>query len=88
MAVLKRVSDGRGDSGSRVESIKFKDDGSFDKVVGNRPIVGYSLLVGSVTARSYSTKDYWLTTEVIEILDERDDYIKFKTSNSEYEFWK
>jgi len=91
MAVLRRIRDGKGDEGSRVEAIKWTDDGKFKEVVGHKPIIGCSLLVGSVTARSYSTKDYWLTTEVTEILEEKEDegrwYVKFKTGNSEYEIW-
>jgi len=91
MAVLRRISDGQGDEGSRVEAIKWNDDGTFNKVVDNKPVVGCSLLVGSVTARSYSEKDYWLTTEVTEILEEKEHngglYMKFKTGNSEYEIW-
>jgi hypothetical protein len=94
MATLKRVSDGAGDQGVRVEAIKWKEDGTIDKIVDNRPVVGCSLLVGSLTARSYSDKDYWLTTEVTEILEEkyndneRLEYCKFKTGHSVYEIWK
>lgn len=87
MATLKRVGDGAGDSGARVEAIKWNDDGTFKEVVANKPVVGCSLLVGSVTARSYSSQDYWLTTTVTEIIEEREDYIRFKTGNSEYELF-
>jgi hypothetical protein len=91
MPQLIRVSDGAGDAGSRVEAIKWNDDGTFKEIIGRRPMVGCSLLVGSVTARSFSDKDYWLTSPITEILeeDERDDgyYCKFKTLNSIYEFF-
>jgi hypothetical protein len=30
----------------------------------------------------------WQTTSVTEILEEREDYIKFNTLNSTYELWK
>ena len=90
MAQLRRLSDGKGDNGSRVEAISWNEDGSFKEIVGNRPIVGCSLLVGSVTARSYSKQDFWLTTEITEILEEKEEndslYVKFKTGNSIYEF--
>ena len=33
----------------------------------------------------YST---WLTTTVTEIVDNNDDYVKFKTNNSNYELFK
>lgn len=86
MATLRRTRDGAGDSGARVEAISWNEDGTFKEVVGNRPTIGCSLLVGSVTARSYSGQDYWLTTPVTEILEEREGYVKFSTGNSEYEF--
>ena len=91
MARLMRVSDGRGDSGSRVEAIQWNEDGTFKEVVGNRPIVGCSLLVGGLTARTYSDQDWWLTTPVTEILEEEENdgdlYVKFRTENSIYEFY-
>jgi len=90
MAILRRVSDGKGDEGSRVHAIKINKDGS-QEIMGDKPIVGCTLMVGSVTARSYSDKDYWWTTEVTEIIEEKEDdgrlYMKFKTGNSEYEIW-
>ncbi len=52
MAKLIRESDGEGESGARSEAIQWKEDGTFDKVVSNRPVVGCSMLVGSVTART------------------------------------
>jgi len=92
MPRLIRKSDGAGDSGARSEAIQWKEDGTYDKVVSNRPTLGCSMLVGSVTARSYSQQDYWLTTKVTEILEEKEQedgrlYVKFKTGNSIYEFW-
>jgi hypothetical protein len=73
------------DSGERVESIKYDDNGKFVGIVGNKPIVGCSLLVGSVTARSYASQDYWITTAITEIVEETNEYILFKTGNSTYE---
>ena len=91
MAKVRRVSDGKGDEGARSQAIQWyvrgKKKGQFKKVVSNRPTVGCSMLVGSVTARSYSSQDYWLTTVVTEILEDRGDYVRFKTGNSEYEWW-
>lgn len=88
---LRRTRDGAGDSGARSQSIKWDENGKFNKVVGYVPTIGCSMLVGSLSARTYSGSDYWLTTEVTEILEEinSDDvhYVKFKTGNSEYEWW-
>lgn len=92
MAILKRTSDGAGDMGARSEAIKWKEDGTLKEVVSRYPTVGCSMLVGSINARTYSEKDYWLTTEVTEILEEKEEkdgqpYFKFKTGNSTYEYW-
>ena len=87
MPKLKRISDGEGFSGARSEAIMFNEDGSFKEVVSERPTVGCSMLVGTITASSYSYRDYWLTTEVTEIIEEEVNYIKFKTKNSTYEWW-
>ena len=86
MARLSRIPDGAGDEGARSEAIKWNDDGTMDKVVGRKPTVGCSMLVGSLTSRSYSRQDYWLTTVVTEILEDTEDYVKFKTENSIYEW--
>jgi len=86
--LLKILPDGKYEfmeGGARSESIKFNGDGTH-KIVGHTPIVGCCMLVGSVTARSYSDRDFWITTEVLEILENTDDVVKFKTKNSIYEW--
>lgn len=92
MARLRRISDGEGDEGSCSQAIRWykrgPKKGQFKEVVSNRPTVGCSMLVGSVTARSYSKRDYWLTTIVTEIIEDKEDYVRFRTGNSEYEWWK
>jgi hypothetical protein len=87
MAKLRRVSDGAGDCGSDSQAIKWNEDRTFKEVISHKPTVGCSMYVGSGTARSYQYQDYWLTTEVLEILEETDDYVRFRTKNSEYEWW-
>ena len=91
MAKLIRESDGEGEVGGRSEAIQWKEDGTFDKIVSNRPTVGCSMLVGSVTAGTYSDRDWWLTTKVTEILEEKEEdgilYVRFKTGNSIYQYW-
>jgi len=91
MATLLKIhDDGREEfkeGGARVDAIKYTN-GLFDSVAGHKPIVGCSLLVGSVTARSYSDQDYWLTTEITEILEETEEYCLFKTLNSTYKLLK
>jgi hypothetical protein len=65
-----------------------------DKIIeqNGRPKVGAAMIVGSPYARTYSRQDWWQTTPITEILEERieedgTEYVRFKTGNSEYE-WK
>lgn len=92
--LIKIHQDGREEfkeQGARVEAISWNEDRTYKEVVDSIPVVGCSLLVGSVTARSYSAQDYWLTTVVTEILEDRRsedgmiELIRFKTENSVYE---
>jgi len=76
------------EGGARSEAIKWDKEAGKTEVVGHRPMVGCSMLVGSVTARSYSDQDWWLTTEVLEILEETEDKVRFRTLNSIYEWLK
>jgi hypothetical protein len=72
------------ESGARVDAIGWDEGGNFKEVKGHEPIVGCSLLVGSVTARTYGNQDYWLTTTITEILEKTEEYWLFKTQNSTY----
>jgi len=92
MARLRRVSDGRGDEGASVLAIRQNPEtGKLESKQTAMPIIGWALQVGSVTARSYSNQDWWMTTPVTEILEAKPEgdlmYVKFKTGNSIYEFW-
>lgn len=92
MATLLKIHpDGREemkDGGARVDAIKYDNEGIYEGVAGHEPIIGCSLLVGGITARTYSHQDYWLTTEITEILEKTDDYVIFKTLNSTYKLLK
>ena len=88
MATLLKIHDDEyeefKDGGARIDAIKYDDNGIFECIAGHEPIIGCSLLVGSVTARSYSNQDYWLTTTVTEIIEQTNKHIMFKTLNSTY----
>ncbi len=84
MPILRRVSDGAGDSGASSEIIHWNKDGTVKSIKQGRPELGASVRVGSVTARTYSHQDWWMTTEVTEILEDTPDMVRFKTKNSEY----
>lgn len=84
---LKRVSDGAGDCGPMSLLLRRNKDTGEDEYKRNaRPEVGWQMQVGSPYARTYSWQDYWHCTEITEILEERDNYVRFKTRNSEYEW--
>jgi hypothetical protein len=52
-----------------------------------RPRVGVAMRVGVVYARTYQEQDWWQTTMITEILEESENYVKFRTGNSVYEWW-
>ena len=92
MPSLRRTRDGSGDVGASVVAIRENPEtGELEHKQTDRPLVGWALQVGSVTARSYSNQDWWMTTPVTKILeaDLTDDYCyyKFETGNSVYEYW-
>jgi len=85
MARLVRESDGEGYYGSRVEAW----DRVEKKCVGNEPMIGYCLLVGTIGAGTYSTRDWWRTTEITEIVSQDEDKMVFKTvSGSTYTLYR
>ena len=70
-------------------SINFVEGDEGKAVVeeNGRPRVGVQVKVGTYMARTMQYQDWWQTTFITEILEEEENYIKFKTGNSIYE-WK
>ena len=62
--------------------VEWNDKGRF-KAKHDKPAIGYSLIMSP-----FNQFFTWQTTSVTEILEEREDYIKFKTQNSNYELFK
>ncbi len=85
---LRRTRDGAGDSGPMADIGRYnRDTGKNEWERGEKPRVGWCVRVGSPYGRTFVAQDYWTTTPVTEILEERDDgYVRFKTGNSEYEW--
>ena len=90
MPQLKRVSDGEGFNGIAVDAIKLNEDGT-SEIIGHVPTIGCCLRVGSLIAGTYSARDFWTTTPILEFIKEtevnKEYYLKFRTENSVYEFW-
>ena len=76
--ILTRLDDGLVKRGDRVLYVEWNEDNTF-KETHDDPQVGRSLLLDP--RFSYT----WLTTTITEIVEQRKDYVKFKTQNSLYE---
>ena len=79
---LVRERDGLTKFSEKVIWLEFNTDGRF-KVKHDTISIGYSLLMSP-----FSQAFTWQTSSVTEIIEAREDYIKFKTGNSNYELFK
>jgi hypothetical protein len=79
---LVRERDGLTNQSKDIKWLEWNEEGRV-REDHNEPAIGRSLLMSPFN--NYFT---WMTTDITEIVEERDDYIKFKTSNSIYELWK
>ena len=79
---LVREHDGLTKQSKEVMWIEFNEQGTF-KSKHDEPAVGRSLMMSPFTF-SFT----WQTTSITEILENQDDYVKFRTLNSNYELWK
>lgn len=65
-----------------IKWVEFDDEGRFLKA-HEEPQIGFSLVLSPFNI--YYT---WQTSVLSEILEQKDDYVHFKTKNSEYELFK
>jgi hypothetical protein len=79
---LVRERDGLVNQSKEIKWLEWNEEGRF-KSEHSEPAIGYSLLMSPFNY--YFT---WQTTPITEIVEQREDYIKFKTRNSNYELWK
>jgi hypothetical protein len=79
---LVRENDGLVVQSKEIIWLEFNNDGFF-KEKYNEPSIGRSLLMSP-----FSLFFAWQTTIITEIVEQREDYIKFKTLNSIYELFK
>jgi hypothetical protein len=79
---LVRERDGLENQSKEVMWVEWNEDNSF-KARYDEPAVGRSLIMSP-----FNDFFTWQTTSITEILEEREDYCKFKTQNSDYQLWK
>jgi len=79
---LVRERDGLTKQSKEIKWLEWDNEGRY-KADYQEPAIGRSLIMSPFN--DYFT---WQTTDVIEIVEEREDYVKFKTQNSNYELWK
>ena len=79
---LVRERDGLSNVGHKIGWIEWNEDGTF-KERHDEAAVGRSLIL-DFRGISYT----WMTTTVTEILEQKEKYIKFATTNSIYELWQ
>jgi hypothetical protein len=79
---LVREHDGLTKQSKEVMWIEWNEEGRFQSK-HNEPSIGRSLIMSP-----FNQFFTWQTTTITEIVEEREDYIKFKTQNSNYELFK
>ena len=79
---LVRERDGLTMQSKDIKWLEWNEEGRV-KEDHNKPAVGRSLLMSPFN--NYFT---WMTTDITEIVEERDDYIIFRTRNSNYTLCK
>jgi hypothetical protein len=79
---LVRERDGLTKQSKEVVWVEWNNEGRFSERY-DKPDVGRSLIMSP-----FNQFFTWQTTTITEIVEEREDYIKFKTQNSNYELHK
>ena len=79
---LVRERDGLTKQSKEVMWIEFNEEGR-GKSKHEEPAIGRSLIMSP-----FNQFFTWQTTTITEIVEQREDYIKFKTMNSNYELFK
>jgi len=79
---LVRERDGLTKQSKEILWLEFNDEGRF-KAKHNEPSIGRSLIMSPFN--NYFT---WQTTVITELIEVRNDYVRFKTENSTYELFK
>jgi YD repeat-containing protein len=79
---LVRERDGLTNQSKEVMWVEWNDEGRF-KSKHDEPAIRRSLIMSP-----FNQFFTWQTTSLTEVLEVRDNYLKFRTNNSVYELWK
>jgi hypothetical protein len=79
---LVRERDGLTNQSKDIKWLEWNEEGKY-KTDHKEPAVGRALLMSP-----FNDFFTWMTTDVTEILENQEDYVKFRTRNSNYELWK
>ena len=85
--LIEKNNTNKGDSGGLYILFRMDENGEIEKRSDIRPTVGWAVRVGSPYARSYSSKDYWTTTPIVEVLSDSPDEVVFKTRSGSTYTW-
>jgi hypothetical protein len=64
----------------------YVEDGQL-KLEPGRPIVGRAIRVGTPFSRTYANQDWWQTSEIVEILEDTQDRVRFRTLTGSTYVW-
>ena len=78
---LVREHDGLTNQSKDIKWLEWNEEGRF-KAEHKEPAIGYSLIMSP-----FNQFFTWQTTPITEIVEQKEDYLKFKTKNSTYELW-
>ena len=79
---LVRERDGLIKQSKEVMWLEWNEDGRVKSYKHDEPLIGRSLIMSP-----FNQFFTWQTTTITEIVEQREDYIKFKTGNSTYELF-
>lgn len=79
---LVRERDGLTKQSKAIKWLEWNEEGRF-RAEHDKPAIGYSLIMSP-----FNQFFTWQCTSLTEIIEQREDYIKFKTQNSNYELFK
>lgn len=79
---LVRERDGLTNQSKDIKWLEWNEEGRF-KAEHKEPAIGYSLIMSP-----FNQFFTWQTTDITEIVEQREDYVKFHTRNSTYELFR